>query len=378
VKPLRILIVSHPPLNRGAGAAQTALDFRNALAERGHDAVAWSPEPLAPGRLGWNHWLLQRLALERFLAAAASFDVIDVPPISISTVVQDAAPLVVGRSIQPDFLYLRSSLRTAWSQGLRRVPRAVVYWLASIPLRAALGAGWRRAGLALCLGSRELEWMRDKFPGLRRRLHSYYTAPSPGERPSLRAVAAARRPQPNQAPLRWLWIGRWVSHKGVAELKRLLQQRMQETSDCVTVAGCGNVPHGELDASWQATGRLQVIPSFVRSELPALLAAHDAGLFTSEVEGWGLSVQEMLESGMPVFATDAGCAPDVAPHVVRGLHPLPPPVKLAGGLAVELMESYWECFDWGRIASEYEDAVMSHLPSARKGLRRPGSRRSRA
>lgn len=45
---------------------------------------------------------------------------------------------------------------------------------------------------------------------------------------------------------------------------------------------------------------------------------YDAGLFTSEAEGWGLSLNEMLESDMPVFATEVGGVRDLRPAEGNG------------------------------------------------------------
>lgn len=350
---LRILFVSHPRLRHGVGAAQTALDFRDALAARGHDAIAWSPEPVDGGPLGWNKWLEQRLALERFLAASPPFDVVDAPPVSISAPLTASRSLLVGRSIQPDFLYLRSQRAADRRGGVH----GLAWWLANqlrdVPLRRGLVGGWRRADLALCLGSLEHTWMRDRFPALREKLRSYDTAPNPAERLALAEVAHRRRPFPGGG-VRWLWIGRWVPHKGISTLVDLIRQRLVTTSDRFTIAGCGEVAPRALDPDWQASGRVAVVPSFGRAELLGLLASHNAGLFTSEVEGWGLSVQEMLESGLPVFATRAGCVPDLAPSVEEGLGELPLPPDLPSGLAVRLSPRYYERFDWARIAASYE------------------------
>lgn len=79
---MRLLVVSHPPLSPEYGAAQTTLHLTAALRRRGHDAVAWSPEPLPPQAHWWNRWRWQRRRLEEHLAATAPFDAIDLPAVS--------------------------------------------------------------------------------------------------------------------------------------------------------------------------------------------------------------------------------------------------------------------------------------------------------
>jgi hypothetical protein len=96
-----------------------------------------------------------------------------------------------------------------------------------------------------------------------------------------------------------------------------------------------------------------VLPRYGRETLPALLASHDAGLFTSVAEGWGLSLQEMLESGLPVYATHVGAAVDLAPYFPRSLRPFPPLEPLEridpGG---QPRDDYDERFTWDAIASD--------------------------
>lgn len=244
--------------------------------------------------------------------------------------------------------------------GVRGALRYLLQKVLAAPFEWALAAGWGRANLGLCLGSLELAWMRQRFPHLGGRLYSYDTAPSPTERARLREVARGRR-QRTRGPIRWLWIGRWVPHKGIQRLAAIVRQRLASSDDRFTIAGCGVPPFQGIEEEWLRAGRVQVVPSFSRSELPSILEGSDAGLFTSDVEGWGLSVQEMLESGMPVFATARGCVPDLAMHVVEGLGTLPLPEDLLPLAKVDLAASYWERFDWAVIAQAYEARVGAAL-----------------
>jgi glycosyltransferase involved in cell wall biosynthesis len=356
---LRILVVSHPPLTAEFGAAQTALTLAAALRERGHDALAWSPEPLPPGTRWWNLWRRQAEGIERFAGEHGPFDVIDTPAITASEGLARHGRLVV-RSIQPELLYLFFELR---SDLLRRPsPRALANAAVALARAADIRAGWRRASRILCLGSRELAWMRRRFPGWAHKLRSYVSAPPPAERPMLLEIRRQRRGGPEGEGVRFLWIGRWVAHKGTRRLRRWIAERAAVAPrDTVTLAGCGPAAERELPPDWLRSGRVRLVPSFPRSALPGLLASHDAGLFTSELEGWGLSLNEMLEAGLPVFATEAGAVEDLRPFFPRSLRPFPPPARIAPWPEPEDLEAngYLARFSWDAIARSYEEAVLA-------------------
>ncbi len=292
---MRIQIVSHPALERERGAAQTALDLAAALRQRGHDAFAWSPEPLPPDTRWWNLHQRQRRAIERFAAAEGPFDVIDSPPVSATRRLARAGCLVV-RDVQPELLYLRRELRSQ----LREPPLA-----AAGAARPGRRPPRRRPGGRLAAGA------ADPLPGQpRARLDgprvSALGAQAAGlrhrpdrrraGRPGRGAAAATPAAGAGRSPL--LWIGRWAAHKGTAALLGLFAARAG-SADRFTLAGCGPAAERELPAAWLRSGRVRVVPAFRRGELPALLAGHDAGLFTSDVEGWGICLNEMLESACP-------------------------------------------------------------------------------
>ena len=353
---MRILIVSHPALDRESGAAQIALNLAAALGERGHDAVAWSPEPLPPDTRWWNVYQRQRRAIERFAAAEGPWDVIESPAVSATRRLARLGFLVV-RDVQPELLYLRDALK----RELRlRSPRTLFHTLGGTLLAAALVGGWRRARLVLCLGSRERDWMAAAFPRWQGKLRTYVTAPADAEKGALAEVRRRRALAPEGEGIRFLWIGRWSPHKGTAALLALIAARAG-ADDRFTLAGCGAGAERELPAEWLRSGRVRVIPAFRRADLPDLLAAHDAGLFTSEVEGWGLCLNEMLESGLPVYATEAGGVDDLRPYFPHALRPFPPPERIARDLPREDLEAngYQSRFNWGAIARGYEETLLA-------------------
>jgi glycosyltransferase involved in cell wall biosynthesis len=351
---MRILLVSHPPLTAELGAAQIALRLAAELRTLGHDAVAWSPAPLPAGTHWRNLWLRQRRAIERHVAEHGPFDVIDTPAISASPRLACAGRLAV-RSIQPELLYLWSDVQGDLRQGPVPSSGAVARTVWAVPRVFAIVGGWRRAATILCLGSRERNWMRRRFPAWSAKTGVYVCAPSQEEREALLDVRRRRPDHPPGPGLRFLWIGRWAAHKGTRRLLDFLSERLSDCpADTVTLAGCGPAAERDLPSAWLRAERVRLVPSFTRAELPALLAGHDAGLFTSSVEGWGLSLNEMLEAGLMVFATPAGAVDDLQPYFPASLRPFPPPERPEPAPREDLaVNGYFERFNWSAIARDY-------------------------
>lgn len=368
---MRVLLVSHPPLLPELGAAQTALNLAAALRARGHDAVAWSPEPLPGGARWWNIWSWQRRLLEEHLAASPPFDVVDCPAVSISARVAAAAP-TVARSVQPDLRYIGEELRTRLGRLPRGGAKLPFEALQAARIRAAILAGWRRAQAIACLGSHELAWMARRLPWTCDRLRLYVVAPGAAEQAKLAAVRARRAARPGGA-VRYLWIGRWVPHKGVGRLLRFLAERAAaRPGDRFTIAGCGPDAARDCPPDLVASGRVRLVPSFPRADLPELLASHDVGLFTSSVEGWAMTLNEMLESGMPVYATEAGGVADLRPFFPRSLRPFPPPTTPEPSPRDEAAPSgYYETFTWDRIARRYDEEILAELGGRRGAMLGP-------
>lgn len=361
---MKILMVSHPPLVAELGASQVALHLAAGLCALGHDARAWSPSPLPADTRWWNLWVRQRRAMECYAAEHGPFDVIDTPAISASARLARCGRLVV-RSVQPELLYLLHGVRADLRHRAVPSPRSLAHAGLAVPQAAAIVAGWRRAGVILCLGSRELAWMRRRFSAWAAKTGSYVNAPPIAEQKAFAQVRRQRQATQRdpRTGIRFLWIGRWAAHKGTRRLLDFVAQRLAAcTADTVTIAGCGSAAEREIPADWLRAGRVRLIPSFARAELPDLLARHDAGLFTSSVEGWGLTLNEMLESGLPVYATGAGAVDDLRPYFPSSLRPFPPPERPEPAPLEDLdANGYFERFDWGAIARDYARQVVALL-----------------
>jgi glycosyltransferase involved in cell wall biosynthesis len=281
--------------------------------------------------------------------------VIEVPAISASARLARQGRIVV-RSVQPELLYLAAGIRSDVAH--RPTPRALANAALGAPRAAAILGGWRRASRILCQGTLELDWMRRRFPRWRGKLGLWVCALPPVERAALAAVRQ-RRKTPSGPGVRFLWIGRWSAQKGTARLLRWMHARLAaHPRDSVTIAGCGPAAEG------LRSDRVRVIPEFSRAGLPGLLAEHDAGLFTSSVEGWGLSLNEMLEAGLPVFATEAGGVVDLRPFFPGRLLPFPPPADPLAGLPPPpdlQVNGYLDRFSWARVAEDYERQALAEV-----------------
>ena len=352
----RILLVTHAPLSPDYGAAQIALNLGDALRRSGHEAVVWSPHPLRRARTPWGGLRLMREKLEAFVAAQAPFDVIDAPA-SLITKRMSGAALTVARSVQPDLRYLFVGLLENVRPTIKAMLSALISAVYIIYQGALVVRGWSRADIILCLGQLELQWMENRFPKWKPKLRFYLTTISEIDRERLSAVRNKRVARSPNEPIRFLWLGRWVRHKGVEDLERFARAWLAaHPRDSITVAGCGIGAEAMMSEDFRRSRQLRIIPSYRREELPEILSNHDVGLFTSSVEGWGLNLNEMLESGMPVFATRAGGVPDLKPYFPGLLQPFPPSDSAISSRALPSEEewaAYRVSFVWSSIASEY-------------------------
>lgn len=351
---MRVLLVVLSPIRPELGAAQMALNLARALKATGVDAVVWSPHPVPAGVRWWRRIAWMRRRIVDFVAASGPFDCVDLPPVAVTPSLARTCR-VIARTVQPDLAYLWTELR----YGPRLRPIGVASGLATaihnLYLAVLVVMGEIRAAHVLCLGRQEYEWTNRWLPWLRGKLAMYVNAPADEERAALAAIRATRAPHTG-FETRFLWIGRWVAHKGADRLLAFIRSEVGPHSGIrVTIAGCGDEPKNRVSADALSSGRVRIVPSFDRRGLVELLAHHDAGLFTSRVEGWGLTLQEMLESGMPVYATDAGAAAELKDAFPRMVRPFPPPASGALDVAGEQAPSrdYLERYAWDAIARDY-------------------------
>jgi len=362
---MRILIVCSCPLKVELGAAQVHLNLATGLRGLGHTVQLWSPYPMRD-----VHWATvvheMRAKLGVFLSSCDTFDVIDCPPVLMRGRFVNATPSDVtwiARSVQPDMLYLWEGVHghVGASVGAWARRAALATWSAGIA--ALVYRGWSVSTFVMCFGLTERAWVWAHFPWLRSKLRSYDGAISDSDRIELARVRGARQPNRGDGPVRYIWIGRWIEHKGVDTLLRFLRERLAEgTNEEFTIAGCGPAGVRAL-APLVGSERVRVIEGFTRSELPGILAAHDAGLFTSRAEGWGLVLNEMVESGLPVYATSAGGVDDIRSVLGPFIQNFPPPRGAAPPPlpGQEAQARYEARFRWQAIAERYVDSISSPI-----------------
>jgi len=357
---VRLLIASFAPLRPEVGAGQMALELASALVQRGHRVITWEPTALPAGLPWYLHARRRRAELERFVQAHGPFDALDAPPLALTNRLTRLSN-VVARTVQPDWLYWWIGFAHALRRGNSR---SAVAQLAELGAQARVIYGMLIARRIVCLGPEEEAWMRRWLPLVGDRLLSYDNALPEADRDALEKVRATRRSPTNR--VRWLWIGRFAPHKAPELALDWFAERLKtHPDDHLTFAGFGEKAAICLPPALCENDNIHFVRGYQRAELPSLLAAHDAGLFTSVAEGWGLSLQEMLESGMPVFATNAGGASTLREFFPEGLRAFPPPSDWTARnwTPAHAARTYRARFSWRTIAGRYEREVLDKLPS---------------
>jgi glycosyltransferase involved in cell wall biosynthesis len=354
---MRVVIASTNPLLQELGTGQVHLGLAAGLRELGHDVQLWSPAPLGPGHWTTAPWRL-RGQWRAFLRAMGPVDAVDCPPLLASLRAGHRARWIC-RSTQPDILYSFETLRGESSAAPASLARQAVRVGWTGALAAAFYAGWMASDVSMCHTRAECRRIARSCPWVAARLTTWDGVLADGDRAALDEVRRSRWRR-TAGPTRYLWIGRWTPHKGTRRLVDFLATRLVETQDEFTVAGCGEPGVAAL-ARFADRPRLRVVPSFTRSELPALLAAHDAGLFTSEAEGWGLVLNEMIEAGLPVYATDVGGVEALRAVLPSSLPPFPPPrgATLPEPPSEDAYRRYRDRFSWKSVAARYAEVALS-------------------
>jgi glycogen(starch) synthase len=180
--------------------------------------------------------------------------------------------------------------------------------LARPDARRRYAAMLSRADLLLCVG-REL---RDQVAG-------YFPEQAGKLRILANAIDFARfavRPDPPAEPLRWLYLGRLMAHKGVLPLlEAFARVAAADPRITLTLAGAG-VERDRLarrSTELGLAGRVDIVPPVPPAEVAALLHRHDLLVHASLRETFGMTVVEAIATGTPVLvARSAGPAETLA------------------------------------------------------------------
>jgi glycosyltransferase involved in cell wall biosynthesis len=130
-----------------------------------------------------------------------------------------------------------------------------------------------------------------------------------------------------------LFCGAWDHVKGIAYLTRAFDDLAAHGRPVpLTVLGPG-LPAGEVLASFSEAARphVTVLDRLPEERVIAEYGRHDALVFPSTYEGFGLVVLEAMSQGLPVVATAVGCVPAFVVDGVSGLIVPPRDVSALAG-----------------------------------------------
>ena len=161
-----------------------------------------------------------------------------------------------------------------------------------------------RADAMLCVGRELRDQIAAAFPGHAGKLRIVPNA--------VDFTAFAVRPEPPAEPLRWLYIGRLMPHKGVVTLvEAFARVAAEDPRTHLTLVGAGP-QEAEVDRRIGAlglAGRVTRLPPVPPDAVTGLLHRHDLLVHASRRETFGMTVVEAVATGTPVLvALSAGPA----------------------------------------------------------------------
>lgn len=117
-----------------------------------------------------------------------------------------------------------------------------------------------------------------------------------------------------------LFCGSWDHVKGIHYLVAAYEQLCATGCWPLTILGPG-VPASDVLSMFSERARafITVVPRMPEADVLRAYREHDALLFTSTYEGFGLVLLEAMTQRLPVVATPVGCASDLVVDEVTGL-----------------------------------------------------------
>jgi glycosyltransferase involved in cell wall biosynthesis len=180
-----------------------------------------------------------------------------------------------------------------------------------------------------------------------------------------------------------LFCGSWTDVKGVSYLASAFSTLVQDGCAArLTVLG-GGVPRETILSAFSAVARphVTIIDRVPEDEVMAAYRTHDALVWPSTYEGFGMVVVEAMSQRLPVIATPVGCARALIAHDKTGLlvelrredllaaamKRMLGDVQLRSRLAEaafdRVKDMSWRCTATKTLAS-YERAMKSHARAA--------------
>lgn len=153
-----------------------------------------------------------------------------------------------------------------------------------------------RADLLLCVGRDLRDQLAERFPAHAGKLRILPNA--------IDFDRFALRPEPPVEPLRWLYVGRLMPHKGVLTLVDAFA-RVAAADPRLTLRLVGAGPAGDaVDrriVELGLTGRVSVCPPVPPDQVTGLMHRHDLLVHASLRETFGMTVVEAIATGTPVL-----------------------------------------------------------------------------
>ena len=319
-EPLRVLLVGDYDADPRLGSSKVYYKLRDGFRALGHQCdlmlrAEIGERPRAP-KMRWA--VAPWIAARSVGRVARNYDVIDVAS-------AEGAGLAVRRALTPRARYALVSRSHGLEQrnyermladataGLAGKPWYRRVWYPAARLsQVALAA--RLCDRLLVLNAREADYAIARGWKPRDRVDVVAHGVSAGFLESAPAPDAPRGEG-------LLFCGTWDDVKGVSYLAAAFAQLHATRPDArLTVLGPGR-PADAVLASFPAAarGRVRVVGRLDERDVMAAYRVHDALVFPSTYEGFGMVVVEAMSQRLPVIATPVGCVPDLVRDGETGL-----------------------------------------------------------
>jgi glycosyltransferase involved in cell wall biosynthesis len=316
---VRILFTLHHVLEKDTGAPGVTIDLADAFRALGHEAEIYAYGALPAALSGRARELLFPWAVCAHLVRDAE------PPDAVDASTGDAwlwgtlrrsgdGPLLVTRSHGLEHEVHRA-LRNEVRRGHTTLSRRYRLYRGGLRLWE-VGRSLRVADGVIFPNKTERDLAVDELG-----VDASRTAVLPCGLPeSLLGLPLEPTPGPGET-IGVAIIATYIPRKGIAYARDAMGSLLARRKDVrVTFLGTGFPPERVLaDFGTDFDGRVRVVPSYARSELPKLLRAHHVKMLASVAEGFGVALLEAMACGLAPIVTSATGAAELVQNGVDGL-----------------------------------------------------------
>jgi glycosyltransferase involved in cell wall biosynthesis len=306
---VRILFTLHHVLDEDTGAPGATIDLAGACRQLGHEADIYAHDAL-PGALPGR---ARELLFPWAVCARVFHD--SEPPDAVDASTGDAwvwgtlrrsgdGPLLVTRSHGLEHEVHRA-LRDEVLRGHTTLSRRYRVYRGGLRLWE-VGRSLRVADGVIFLNKKERDLAVDELG-----VDASRTAVLPcGLRESLLGLPLEPTPPPGET-IGVAIVATYIPRKGIAYVRDAMGSLLLRRKDVrVTFLGTGCPPERVLaDFGTDFDGRVRVVPSYARRQLPKLLRAHQVKMLASVAEGFGVALLEAMACGLaPIVTSTTGAA----------------------------------------------------------------------